>query len=107
MPCGSSPRLHGSVRTQAGTAVPVCIKQPLTQAGFVVELKSALERWGVCSEGYSGHSFRIGAATTAAEAGVHDAVIQQLGGKLAEFLPWQGKKKIPKVGLGLSGTEQQ
>ncbi len=39
--------------------------KPLTQAGFVVELKAALERQGVCSEGYSGHSFRIGAATTA------------------------------------------
>lgn len=53
--------------------------KPLTQAGFVVELKSALERQGVCSEGYSGHSFRIGAATTAAEVGIGDAVIQQLG----------------------------
>ncbi len=53
--------------------------KPLTQAGFVAELKAALVKKGVCSEGYSGHSFRIGAATMAAEAGVGDAVIQQLG----------------------------
>ena len=53
--------------------------KPLTQAGFVVEVKTALERGAMCSEGFSGHSFRIGAATTAAEVGVGDAVIQQLG----------------------------
>ena len=53
--------------------------KPLTQAGFVVEVKAALERGGVCSDGFSGHSFRIGAATAAAEAGVGDAVIQLLG----------------------------
>ncbi len=44
-----------------------------------MELKSALDWQGVCSVGYSGHSFRIGAATAAAEAGIGDAVIQQLG----------------------------
>ena len=43
------------------------------------EVKLALERRSVHSEGYSGHSFRIGAATTAAETGVGDAVIQRLG----------------------------
>lgn len=32
-----------------------------------------------CSDGYSGHNFRIGAATAVAEAGFGDAVIQQLG----------------------------
>ncbi len=53
--------------------------KPLTKAGFVLELKSALERQCVSAEGYSGHSFRIGAATTAAEAGVGDSVIQQQG----------------------------
>ena len=37
------------------------------QAGFMVEVKAALERGGVCSDGFSGHSFRIGAATAAAE----------------------------------------
>ena len=45
----------------------------------MVEVKAALERGGVCSDGFSGHSFRIGAAKAAAEAGVGDAVIQLLG----------------------------
>ena len=51
----------------------------LTQTGLVAEVKAVLERGGVCSKGYSGHSFQIGAATTAVEAGVSEAVIQQLG----------------------------
>ena len=53
--------------------------KPLMQAGFVVEVKAALERGGVCSDGFSGHSFWIGAATAAAVADVGDAVIELLG----------------------------
>ena len=53
--------------------------KPLTQTGLVAEVKAALERGGVCSKGYLGHSFRIEAAMTAVEAGVSEAVIQQLG----------------------------
>ena len=53
--------------------------KPLTQAGFVVEVKAALKWEGMQSEGFSGHCFRIGAATTAVEVGVGDAVIQLLG----------------------------
>lgn len=52
---------------------------PLTKARFVDGMRSALALAGVQSEGYSGHSFRIGAATTAARAVVQDSVIQSLG----------------------------
>jgi len=52
---------------------------PLTKARFVELVRSALTRAGVPVRGYSGHSFRIGAATTAAQAGVPDSVIQALG----------------------------
>ena len=88
--------------------------KPLTQAGFVVELKSALDRQGVCSAGYSGHSFRIGAATAAAEAGIGDAVIQQLGRwRSAAYKGYVQPKRdslagISRLMLGQkSGGEQQ
>lgn len=52
---------------------------PLTKARFVENVKNALVRTGVPSEGYSGHSSRIGAATAAARAGIQDSTIQALG----------------------------
>ena len=52
---------------------------PLTRARFVAEVKQILTRAGVCSKGYSGHSFRSGAATTAAARGIEDAAIKMLG----------------------------
>ena len=52
---------------------------PLTKARFVEQVRSALARAGLPLSGYSGHSFRIGAATTAAQAGIPDSVIQALG----------------------------
>jgi len=52
---------------------------PLTKARFVEGVRNALARAGVSSEGYYGHSFRIGAATAAARAGIQDSVIQALG----------------------------
>ena len=44
-------------------------KVGLTRREFVKEVKDALERKGLPSEGISGHSFRIGAATAAAAGG--------------------------------------
>ena len=52
---------------------------PLTKAQFVVKVRETLVRSGIPIEGYSGHSFRIGAATEAARAGVSDSTIQSLG----------------------------
>ena len=48
---------------------------PLTNVELV---RQALSRAGVSTSGYSGHSFRIGAATAAFQAGVPDSVIQAL-----------------------------
>ena len=42
-------------------------------------VRSALELGGIAASRYSGHSFRIGAATSAAMAGVSDAMIKTLG----------------------------
>ena len=46
---------------------------------FVAEVRKLLRSAGIEASQYSGHSFRIGAATTAALAGVEDHTIQTMG----------------------------
>ena len=53
--------------------------QVVTKAWFVDQLRSILSAVGLPQHLYAGHSFRIGAATTAAMAGVEDSTIQTLG----------------------------
>lgn len=50
---------------------------PLTRVRFVAEVRSALEQAHLPAKDFAGHSFRIGAATTA--AGLEDSTIQTLG----------------------------
>ena len=57
---------------------------PLTRAKLVNLLKSALTTAGIDATRYSGHSFRIGAATTAAANGVSNATIQTLGQRASD-----------------------
>ena len=52
---------------------------PLSKPSFVKHVKTALEQAGLPAKDYSGHSFRIGAATTAAVAGLEDSAIWTLG----------------------------
>ena len=52
---------------------------PLTRETFVSRLKQGLSSAGIDSSGYNGHSFRIGAATTAARVGIPDSTIKILG----------------------------
>lgn len=54
-------------------------KKPLTRPRFVERTREALRKAGVDSSHYSGHSFRSGAATTAAMRGINDATIKLLG----------------------------
>ena len=42
-------------------------------------LKDALSQLGVDHTQFNGHSFRIGAATTAAQKGIQDSTIEMLG----------------------------
>jgi len=46
---------------------------------FVMGVRDILRGLGLPQDQYSGHSFRIGAATTAATAGVEDSTLQILG----------------------------
>ena len=52
---------------------------PLSKPSFVKHVRSALEQAGLPAKDYSGHSFRIGATTTAVVAGLEDSAIQTLG----------------------------
>lgn len=52
---------------------------PLTRDKLVAALRSALVHAGVDVSLYSGHSFRVGAATTAAHRGLSEATIKMLG----------------------------
>ena len=52
---------------------------PLSRSRLISSLRTALRAIGVDDSGYSGHSFRIGAATTAAMADLSDSLIQTLG----------------------------
>ena len=52
---------------------------PLTRVYLVAAVRSALSQAGINVQGYSGHSFRIGAASAAAAAGLSDSLIQSLG----------------------------
>lgn len=53
--------------------------RPLTKDHFVRAVRSALTKADLPAAQYSGHSFRIGAATTAATVGIEDSLIQTLG----------------------------
>ena len=51
----------------------------LTRPRFVSAVRQALQSAGVDCLKYAGHSFRIGAATTAASRGMEDSIIKTLG----------------------------
>jgi hypothetical protein len=51
----------------------------LTKEQFISLVRADLGILGLNSKDYAGHSFRIGAATTAAEQGIEDSIIKMLG----------------------------
>ena len=54
-------------------------KEPVAKAWLVQQIRRILQMLGLPQNEYAGHSFRIGAATTAAMAGIEDSTIQALG----------------------------
>ena len=53
--------------------------KPLTRPRFVSRIMEALSQAGVNCDPYLGHSFRTGAATTAARQGIEETTIKMLG----------------------------
>ena len=51
----------------------------LTRETYMTSVRSALTAAGYNALDYAGHSFRIGAATTAAQRGIQDSMIKTLG----------------------------
>jgi len=51
----------------------------LTRERLVAAMRAALQQTGIDARKYAGHSFRIGAATTAAQCGLPDSLIKTLG----------------------------
>ena len=80
------------IARRPGTPGPLFIFDngtPLSRSYLVKTLRSTLSDAGVDTRGYSGHSFRIGAASAAARAGLPDSMIQSLGRwKSAAFLSY-------------------
>ena len=52
---------------------------PMTRPYFVGKVREVLSDLGLSARNYAGHSFRVGAATTAAMVGIEDSLIQTLG----------------------------
>ena len=52
---------------------------PLSKSNFVDKVRSPLTTANLPADNFAGHSFRIGAATTAASAGICESSIQSLG----------------------------
>ena len=67
----------------------------LTQDRFVTRVRGALTAAGLDCSQYAGHSFRIRAATTAAQKGIKDSTIKMLG-------RWQSSAYLLWVLLGES-----
>ena len=71
LPCSETSWPRVLFRFQDGT--------PLSWTRLCQEPRQALTAAGIDTAGYSGHSFHIGAATTAAQASFSDSFIQALG----------------------------
>jgi hypothetical protein len=71
--------------------------RPLTKDQFTKHVREALTYIGYNPEAYASHSFRGGAATTAAERGIEDSVIKALGRWKSDLY----QNRTERVGPGL------
>lgn len=73
--------------------------RPLTPDRFISAVRDAIRHLGLPPANYSCHSFRIGAATTAAERGIEDSTIQTLGRWKSDA--FQAYIRIPRENLAV------
>ena len=64
---------------QAGPLFVNAVGKPLTKQALTLETRKLLAQAGFNASNYAGHSYRIGAATTAAAAELHSWLIKTLG----------------------------
>lgn len=72
-------RYLGICNPEPGPLFTTSTGVPLTRAYLVTNLQAAIRQAGLDESAYNGHSFRSGAATTAAKNGLEDSLIQTLG----------------------------
>ena len=80
-----------------------------TKPWFINELRGLLTQAGLPQSDFAGHSFRIGAATTAALAGIEDSAIQVLGRwRSSAFLGYvrTPKERLATLSASLSKPSQ-
>ena len=71
---------HIAIRqNQSGPFFPNSNHKPVVKGWFIGQIRLTLESLGLPQDWYAGHSFRIGAAMTAAFVGIEDSTIQTLG----------------------------
>ena len=75
-------------------------KKLLSHDQFVASIREALTAAVVDCKSYSGHSFRIGAATAAGKCGLPPATIQTLGRwESSAYLPYIRMSRVELVGV--------
>lgn len=71
----------------------------------MASVREALAGSGVKASQYSGHSFRIGAATTAASVGIEDSLIKTLGSSAYLLYVKVPRDRLAMVSKRLSMTQ--
>lgn len=83
--------MRGHVRGMTSSQDPLFLTphhDPLSRNTFIRYLKEVLKILGLDSTEFSGHSFRIGAATSAAKVRVEDHLIKTLGRWSSDCYQW-------------------
>ena len=80
MPCTCSQTVFGSpVDGRWLTALLLPVRRILSRDRLSFQLRSLLDNVGIESSSYISHSFQIGAASSAAAAGLPEHLIQRMG----------------------------